>query len=175
MSTALNLFTRCSDQVVEFNANFDATTLIVHSKISLEIMKEELGEHWGKTKAAYEKCMQSLKEDGEVQAVRAKYSATLKDYLSCISCITECLQKIKEDPQTPQGLHANASLSLHNLQLPPCDTEVFRGDYVSWPSFRDLFTAIYINNSRLSDVEKLCHLLRKTSGEAKEIVSKSPV
>jgi len=38
-------------------------------------------------------------------------------------------------------------------RLPPCDTEVFTGDYLRWPTFRDLFTAIYINNQRLSPVE----------------------
>ena len=63
----------------------------------------------------------------------------------------------------------------HNLTLPPCDTDVFEGDYLSWPTFRDLFTAVYINNSRLSKIERLCHLVRKTSGEAREIVSKCPL
>lgn len=65
--------------------------------------------------------------------------------------------------------------SVHNLSLPPCDTDVFQGDFLSWPTFRDLFSAVYIHNSRLSDVERLCHLVRKTSGEAREIVSKFPL
>lgn len=65
--------------------------------------------------------------------------------------------------------------SVHNLALPPCDTDVFEGDFHSWPTFRDLFTAVYINNARLSDIERLCHLVRKTSGEAREIVSKFPL
>ncbi|XP_073811867.1 uncharacterized protein [Musca autumnalis] len=64
---------------------------------------------------------------------------------------------------------------VHNLALPPCDTDVFEGNFHSWPTFRDLFTAVYIKNSRLSDIEKLCHLVRKTSGEAREIVSKFPL
>lgn len=53
--------------------------------------------------------------------------------------------------------------------------EVFSGDYLKWPSFRDLFTAVFINNSRLSNVEKLFHLNSKTSGDAKAIVSKAPL
>ncbi|XP_058976757.1 uncharacterized protein LOC131801808 [Musca domestica] len=64
---------------------------------------------------------------------------------------------------------------VHNLALPPCDTDVFEGDFHSWPTFRDLFTAVYINNARLSDIERLCHLVRKTTGEAREIVSKFPL
>ena len=43
------------------------------------------------------------------------------------------------------------------------------------PSFRHLFTAVYIKNIRLSKVEKLFHLCVKTSGEGKEILSKAPL
>jgi len=35
-------------------------------------------------------------------------------------------------------------------QLPPCDTEAFTGDYLPWPTFSDLFTAININNPMLT-------------------------
>ncbi|XP_070142323.1 uncharacterized protein [Drosophila kikkawai] len=60
-------------------------------------------------------------------------------------------------------------------RLPPVDTEGFAGDYLRWPTFRDLFTAIYIHNSRLTPVEKLFDLLSKTSGDAHAIVSKAPL
>jgi len=46
---------------------------------------------------------------------------------------------------------------------------------LKWPTFRDLFTAAYVNNSKLTSVEKLFHLNAKTSGEAKAIVAKSPL
>ncbi|XP_036340319.1 uncharacterized protein LOC118749623 [Rhagoletis pomonella] len=85
------------------------------------------------------------------------------------------MRKFSVPSLSPPPYPSQAAISANNLQLPPCDTEVFRGDYSSWPTFRDLFTAIYVNNTRLSYVEKLFHLLRKTSGEAKEIVSKSPL
>ncbi|XP_059221541.1 uncharacterized protein LOC131996108 [Stomoxys calcitrans] len=62
-----------------------------------------------------------------------------------------------------------------SISVPPCGTEVFHGDYVTWPSFRDLFTAIYINNKKLSPVEKLYHLFQKTSGEAREINKNIPL
>ncbi|XP_062122497.1 uncharacterized protein LOC133836179 [Drosophila sulfurigaster albostrigata] len=60
-------------------------------------------------------------------------------------------------------------------RFPPVDTEVFRGDYLRWPTFRDLFTAIYVNNPRLTPVEKLFHLNSKTADEANEIVAKFPL
>ena len=38
-----------------------------------------------------------------------------------------------------------------------------------------MFTAIYVNNSRLSDVEKLYHLRAKIKSEAGDIVLRSPL
>ena len=57
-----------------------------------------------------------------------------------------------------------------SLQVPPIDIGNFYGDYLKWPSFRDPFTAVNINNSSLNKVEKRFHLNAKTSGEAKDIV-----
>ena len=61
------------------------------------------------------------------------------------------------------------------FQVSPCDMEIFNGDYLKWPSFKDLFTAVYVKNNRLSKVEKLFHLNAKTSEDAKEIVRKAPL
>ncbi|XP_017465091.1 PREDICTED: uncharacterized protein LOC108358328 isoform X2 [Rhagoletis zephyria] len=175
MST-LSYFTRCSDQIVEFNAGFDEATLNEHSKISLEILKTELIDIWSKTKNACEKCLQTLKDEDEVEAVKAKQNSTFKDYLSCLSRISEGIQKYSVTADTASYVPpAQVPKRSNNLNLPPCDTEIFHGDYVSWPSFRDLFTAIYINNADLSNIEKLFHLRHKTSGEARDIVSKPPL
>ncbi|XP_073841440.1 uncharacterized protein [Musca autumnalis] len=79
--------------------------------------------------------------------------------------------------QTGRSAEVSASNDrvMHSLNLPPCDIDVFSGDFLSWPTFRELFSVVYIDNSRLSDIEKLCYLLKKTSGEAKDIVSKFPL
>ncbi|XP_075150836.1 uncharacterized protein LOC142224943 [Haematobia irritans] len=61
------------------------------------------------------------------------------------------------------------------MKLPPVDTDTFKGGYTAWPTFRDLFSAIYIKNSRLSNVEKLFHLTQKTTGEAREVISNVPL
>lgn len=34
------------------------------------------------------------------------------------------------------------------MKLPPCDTEDFHGGYEEWPSFRDMFTAVYRTPAR---------------------------
>lgn len=61
------------------------------------------------------------------------------------------------------------------IKLPPCDTEIFKGSYEQWPSFRDMFTAVYINHTKLSPVTKLYHLRNKTRGEAGAIVKRYPL
>lgn len=61
------------------------------------------------------------------------------------------------------------------IKVPPCDTETFYGNYLTWPSFRDMFTAVYINHPKLCSVQKLFHLRAKTKGEANNIVSKFPL
>jgi len=40
-------------------------------------------------------------------------------------------------------------------RVPPRDCEIFIGDYVHWTTFRDLFSAMYVQNPRLRGVEKL--------------------
>ncbi|XP_058983004.1 uncharacterized protein LOC101898218 isoform X1 [Musca domestica] len=64
---------------------------------------------------------------------------------------------------------------VHDMAMPPIDIDIFVGDFSSWPSFRDLFSVIYINNSRLGDVQRLYYLLQKTAGDAREIVSQFPL
>ena len=61
------------------------------------------------------------------------------------------------------------------IHLPPCDTDIFYGDYVNWPTFRDMFSALHKNNPRLSPVEKLYYLLQKTKGEAHNIIRTCPL
>lgn len=89
-------------------------------------------------------------------------------YCRCISNLSEL----------SQGLAPRASATLftreHNVALPPCEIAVFNSDYASWPTFRDLFTAVCIQTKRLSNIERLFHLLQKTSGEAHDIVLRSP-
>jgi len=74
-------------------------------------------------------------------------------------------------PQAPVTPSQNSTS--YGCRLPPIDTQVFSGDYLRWPTFRDLFTALYINNPSLTPVEKLFHLNSKSSGEAHSIVSRS--
>ena len=71
--------------------------------------------------------------------------------------------------ELPQIQSQEASSGIH-LEVPACDTAIFYGGYEEWPSFRDMFTAVYINHPKLSKAQKLYHLRYKTKGQAGVIV-----
>ncbi|XP_075150837.1 uncharacterized protein LOC142224944 [Haematobia irritans] len=76
-------------------------------------------------------------------------------------------------PQNQNSIPASS----HNtndsyIKVPPCDTEVFKGGYEEWPSFRDMFTAVYVNHPKLTPAQKLYHLRNKTRGPAGAIVKR---
>ncbi|XP_070144621.1 uncharacterized protein [Drosophila kikkawai] len=119
-------------------------------------------------------CSDLIAQEGSLEMVsvlQSKYDYCYSVYESCSVEISATI-----DSATPQAVQPPSQPIISSgCRLPPCDTEVFDGDYLRWPTFRDLFTAVYVNNPRLTPVEKLFHLLTKTSGEAKAIVSKSPL
>ncbi|KAH8245664.1 hypothetical protein KR032_004909, partial [Drosophila birchii] len=130
---------------------------------------------WDKVEKEYEICSDLIAQEGSLSTLpllQAKYDYCYSVYETCAAQISETLERVT--PQAVQAPPSQPHIS-SGCRLPPCDTEVFDGDYLRWPTFRDLFTAVYVNNPRLTPVEKLFHLLTKTSGEAKAIVSKSPL
>ncbi|XP_075167690.1 uncharacterized protein LOC142239810 [Haematobia irritans] len=137
---------------------------------SIEAEKEELQNLWAEWKISYRKCISdpdSAKSDKAT--AKSKKSGAHNAYIRCVTIIGQWKDNLKiKSP--PNNRNVTTSIS-----VPPCDTQVFYGDYVSWPSFRDLFTAIYINNKKLSSVEKLYHLFQKTDGEAREINRNIPL
>ncbi|XP_036344395.1 uncharacterized protein LOC118753628, partial [Rhagoletis pomonella] len=167
----METFIRLADVVPEFEADYNSMTETEHTKYTLAIQQEELKAMWRKAKIAYEEYLSSGAVEAKSASVKAKYKSTYSTYLRCMSNMAEFHAKLVKSDKDTEDMSARE----HNIHLPPCDTDVFKGDYLSWPTFRDMFTAIYINNKRLTPVEKLFHLNQKTQGEAKEIVSKCDV
>ncbi|XP_050338614.1 uncharacterized protein LOC126765058 [Bactrocera neohumeralis] len=91
----------------------------------------------------------------------------ISDQLKLIKAIAPTPHSRVELPQMQQ--YQEASSGIH-LEVPACDTETFYGGYEEWPSFRDMFTAVFINHPQLSHAQKLYHLRYKTKGQAGEIV-----
>ncbi|XP_075157511.1 uncharacterized protein LOC142230768 [Haematobia irritans] len=151
----------------------------------LESLRVEVETLWSNVKKAYFDCRNHVPQ-GEEQPIdktklRTHYHEAMSSYKRVLSSINADIIALKDHAAKEKT--ERESLETHDrnlefspaLRLPPCDTDVFRGGYSAWPTFRDLFSAIYINNSRLSNVEKLFHLTQKTSGEAREIISNVPL
>ncbi|XP_059225708.1 uncharacterized protein LOC131997872 [Stomoxys calcitrans] len=180
--TSLSNFILISDALIEFNADICGETLSSSTVHSLEVHKEELRNLWLRVRPVYESSMSEVSRSDEnakvdIETLKARYQTAYQTYVSSISRICEQIE-LKRAISTASSAPVvqNSDIGLHsNVHLPPCDIEAFSGDYSSWPSFRDLFTALYVRNARLSSVEKLFHLNNKTRGEALEIVRKAPL
>ncbi|XP_060665633.1 uncharacterized protein LOC132797900 [Drosophila nasuta] len=148
---ALSNFVAVTDRLVHFESRVRGPAAEEDNVHTYEIRRDRLQALWDSVETAYATCADALHRDGDnegIQAMEAKYDHCYAVYERCLA---------------------------HWLPAPPIDTEVFRGDYLRWPTFRDLFTAIYVNNPRLTPVEKLFHLNSKTADEANEIVAKFPL
>ncbi|XP_037826677.1 uncharacterized protein LOC119614634 [Lucilia sericata] len=135
----------------------------------------------------------------DVESFKIKYKSTYTTYCNCMKKLSEICDELRigslphpellmpniSAPANPvPNIPASSSASRefptsfpsesHSFHLPPVEIETFHGEYSSWPTFRDMFTAV-VSNSRASNVEKLFFLTRKTTGEAREIVQKSPL
>ncbi|XP_075159384.1 uncharacterized protein LOC142232519 [Haematobia irritans] len=189
-------FIRLADSIVEFEADLGGNVYPIDSVHSIRIHLEELRGIWRDVKTEFDRYLQDRaaeqdSEDGtqtsdieasELENVRAKYKSTYVAYCRCMARLSQTSEELQNSSKvarsTPISLPAAESVATttgYSFTLPPCDTEVFCGDYMAWPTFRDMFTAIYIKNSRLSPVERLFHLVQKTKGEARDIVQKSPL
>lgn len=181
--TALAKFLRVATALLEFESSLDSTARLHQSIFAIEAQRDELKCLWERVKSTFDDCLDSIDRscadagDG-ISIAKDKYKECYSAYLCCAALLGDHANQSRtpvthSSPIVSQPV--DQPLPSHNIHLPPCDTELFYGDYLSWPTFRDMFTAIYVLNSRLTPVEKLFHLNQKTRGEAKDIVKKSPL
>jgi len=181
MATSVkSALTRCmatADCLIHFEATVNAPGAPTPTLSACKIWRDHFNSLWQSVKAAYDICSDCIVAAGESAAdiLRSKYYQTYSTYEIFAAQLMEQIQKWSSHiPQAPVTLSQNSTS--YGCRLPPCRlTEVFSGDYLRWPTFRDLFTVIYIDNPSLTPVEKLFHLNSKTSGEAYYIVSSSPL
>ncbi|XP_076655135.1 uncharacterized protein LOC143360306 [Halictus rubicundus] len=76
---------------------------------------------------------------------------------------TAAAVKVPSDSNVTPG---EASFQRSRAVLPKMALPTFEGHYKDWPSFRDLFTSLIINDSSLSPVERLHYLKTCMKGEA---------
>ncbi|XP_059223173.1 uncharacterized protein LOC131996978 [Stomoxys calcitrans] len=178
------------DHLISFCTAFEKVDVTDQTDSLLEVKLDDLEVRWKKLQIDYESLMLSpettntkdFKENAKVN-----FNVTSEAYYETRSQIVDIL-KISggADSRTmstrnslaPQHLFQTSS-SAHVsdtysscIKVPPCDTEVFKGSYEEWPSFRDMFTAVYVNHPKLTRAQKLYHLRNKTKGSAGAIVKR---
>ncbi|XP_065356196.1 uncharacterized protein LOC135950589 [Calliphora vicina] len=174
----LDSFIKSSDKVVEFEAYLADLPIGSHSICSLDIHKDEILIRWSDFRKSYDKILLdygSLEEEVTMESIKDRFYKTYGSHVRALSKVKEILDSFPAKDSPISQTEAPTTSYIPNISLPPCDTEVFYGDYVSWPSFRDMFSALYGNNPRLTNIEKLCHLLKKTQGEAHDILKTCPL
>ncbi|XP_060662126.1 uncharacterized protein LOC132795439 [Drosophila nasuta] len=179
VDSALNKFIAATDRISHFAARLNKPSTDSPSLYTCQVRRDQMRALWDKVEKEYEACSCFMSDEmttDELPTIQAKYDYCYILYEQWSAQLSEQIADASQalTPRTPVQTQAVPFMST-GCRLPPCDTEVFGGDYTRWPTFRDLFTAIYIRNPRLSEVEKLFHLNSKTSGEAHAIVSKSPL
>lgn len=178
-------FANCVNDLKDFESVYSVTKSDdnIHS---LEVQRVEVNSLWDQVKRAYLDCRDHVQAESEKPIdktkLRSHYSEALGCYKRVLSSLNEEIFTLSEQRVSKKSSNNSENreeTSESNFapitRLPPCDTDTFRGGYNNWPTFRDLFKAIYIDNSRLSNVEKLFHLSQKTAGEARELISHVPL
>ncbi|XP_075157510.1 uncharacterized protein LOC142230767 [Haematobia irritans] len=178
----LRKFKKFAALFLEFERENSAAS-ITHTMFTVELRKEEIKGLWTKVKNSYEKfCVDCECTEEQEKEASELFRQCREAYITCAAGMGELSQSflsrsvLTSTCASPSGVTQQFSESRgndHRLRLPPCTTEVFYGDYLSWPSFRDMFKAVYIDCQSITPVEKLFYLRQNTQGEALEIVKKS--
>ncbi|XP_055846062.1 uncharacterized protein LOC129912000 [Episyrphus balteatus] len=177
----LDDFIFATDLLVKFHASSKEVPETSHSITTLEARISELKDLWKNVKENYAQCARYVptleEEPFDIDAIESKYRNSNKTYVNCLGLFLEFQNKLKPEPVVVKEFTTvtQKSGSSHCIKLPPCDTDVFHGDYISWPAFRDMFDAVYIQHPKLGEVEKLFHLRCKTRDEAFRTVSQFPL
>ncbi|KAH8283277.1 hypothetical protein KR054_002710, partial [Drosophila jambulina] len=178
-SSILNKFTLTCDRLSHFESKFCNPAEPRPSQYTYKVHLGQVRAFWDKVEKEYEACSELISVGSEGPAdtlptLQAKYNYSYFIYERCSAQLMEQIKTISTKAAPVQFILPQNSVP-SGCRLPPSNTEVFSGDYLRWPTFRDLFTAVYIVNPALTPVEKLFFLNAKTSGEANSIVSNSPL
>ncbi|XP_051864327.1 uncharacterized protein LOC127566342 [Drosophila albomicans] len=114
---ALSNFVAVSDRLVHFESRVRGPAAEDDNVHTYEIRLDRLQALWDSVETAYATCADALHRDGDnegIQAMEAKY-----DHCYAVS-------EASAPPVYSSG-----------CRLPPIDTEVFRGDYLRWPTFHE--------------------------------------
>ncbi|XP_059222553.1 uncharacterized protein LOC131996737 [Stomoxys calcitrans] len=176
------------DHLINFCTQFEQSDIQDQTDSVLEVKLEDLENRWQRLQATYEGLMlapRNVYTKDFRENARINFNASSEAYYTARSQILDILrmsggnsrQNARHSlipayiPQ-PSVNHSSQDVANSYIKVPPCDTEVFKGGYEEWPSFRDMFTAVYVNHPKLTRAQKLYHLRNKTRGAAGAIVKR---
>ncbi|XP_060665801.1 uncharacterized protein LOC132798097 [Drosophila nasuta] len=153
VDSALNKFIAATDRVSHFASRLNNAYTDSASLYTCQVRRDQMRALWDKVEKEYEACSCVMSDEmttDELPTIQAKYDYCYIPYEQWSAQLSEQIADASQaiTPRTPVQPQAVPFVST-GCRLPPCDTEVFGGDYTRWPTFRDLFTAIYIRNPRL--------------------------
>uniref|UniRef100_W8ACZ8 Uncharacterized protein n=1 Tax=Ceratitis capitata TaxID=7213 RepID=W8ACZ8_CERCA len=174
------IFDKTNDGLMRYCARFNSSPIEEFSENLLKIKNNSLDDWYKQVQDAYDVLFQKDKEDlpaNFLALAEGKYQFSIDTYENTKAKIVQQLKLISavNQPMSSSQIEPRPKIVEQPeiyLQLPPCDTETFYGGYDEWPSFRDMFTAVYINHPLLSPAQKLYHLRYKTRGQAGDIVKR---
>ena len=79
----------------------------------------------------------------------------------------------KEENETQSIVEETTSPSI-SVKLPDINLQTFDGKYSNWITFRNIFTAIVIDNKQLSGISKFFYLNSSLQGEPKTCIANLP-
>lgn len=100
-------------------------------------------------------------------------------YFSLVSGITKCIQSLSKSqsptPSESKNSHPGSQASNNNLppisvKLPDIKIQVFAGDVREFESFFQLFDALIINNSQLTNIQRFIYLKGYLKGEPLHLI-----
>ncbi|XP_076298327.1 uncharacterized protein LOC143217672 [Lasioglossum baleicum] len=107
--------------------------------------------------------------------VEDEYEETQEDYTDQYSLLQSLISQFKESA-TEKGSENSKPTVVETVAprsravLPKMGLPIFGGQYKDWPSFRDLFTSLIINDVTLSPVERLHYLKACMKGSAASLL-----
>jgi len=131
---ALSIFTSVSDKLCQFESRVNGPASEDDNVYTYELRRDRLQCFWDKVEAEYIVCSRALSQDpsgNDVAVMEGKYEHCYTVYERCISKLKGQISRAS----VPEAQPAPAPLSYSGgCRLPPCDTEVFHGDYLRWPN-----------------------------------------
>ncbi|XP_065356469.1 uncharacterized protein LOC135950873 [Calliphora vicina] len=186
-------FVHESQNLIDVCLKFSSLSTNELTESLLETKLQALEEDWQSLRRSYEGIYLALDEVVDIhfkKEAKCKFENCREHYQQTKAEMMDFIKVSKassENAQRGNGpIHSSVgdpsayfNMSYGNsdfgVSVPPCDAPDFHGTYEEWPSFRDMFTAVYISKIRMPDVQKLLYLRKKAKGEASTIVNKYPL